>query len=240
MSSIKSSLNQTYNNIEILIIDDCSQDNTERVIKKIRDRRIKYIKIKENKGACYARNIGIQMAKGEYIAFQDSDDIFHFDKLEKQFNNLKKMNSDMDFCKISVNINNYERYFIPMNKTDKLILNGSIYDELLSKGNFISTQSILIKKYIIKKYLFDTKFPRLQDYDLVLRIIPNIKVSYTNEALVDLYMQNDSITNCPKKLQKSINLLLKKNYNFTLNQKTLFLKYLKEVQDSLKEKNKLF
>ena len=72
--SIESVLNQSYKNIELIIIDDGSTDNTEFVVKKISDNRIKYIKLNENKGACYARNIGIKKAKGKYIAFVDSDD----------------------------------------------------------------------------------------------------------------------------------------------------------------------
>ena len=207
LNTLKSCLNQTYNNIEILIIDDCSTDNTKSIINIIRDDRIKYVSLKKNNGASYARNVGIHLSKGKYIAFQDSDDVFHKDKLKKQINNLRKYNSDLDFCKISVIINDDKKYYIPKKKTEKSILNGNLYDELLTNGNFISTQSILVKKSYIKKYLFDTKLPRLQDYDLILRMIPNIKVSYTNEILVDLYLQNDSITNSPIKLLKSINIL---------------------------------
>ena len=59
---------------------------------------------------------------------------------------------------------------------------------MISKGNFISTQSILVKKTYLQEYLFDNSLPRLQDYDLVLRLIPNLKVSFTNETLVDLYI----------------------------------------------------
>ena len=73
--SIQSVLNQTFNNIEIIIIDDCSSDNTENVIKLIKDKRIKYLKLNQTKGASYARNIGIMLAKGKFISFQDSDDI---------------------------------------------------------------------------------------------------------------------------------------------------------------------
>ena len=228
LNSIKSSLNQTYNNIEIIIIDDYSTDNTEKLIKKINDNRIKYLKLDKNYGASFARNIGINKANGKFIAFQDSDDIFHKDKLKKQLKNLKKFNSDMDFCKISVNINN-SKYIIPKKKTEKKILKGDIFDELITNGNFISTQSILIKKSYIKNYLFDTRMPRLQDYDVILRMMPNIKISYTNEVLVDLYIQNDSITNSPIKFKFALNLLLKKKYNFTLNQNKKFLYFLKGV-----------
>jgi len=86
IKSIKSVLNQTYPNIEILVVDDGSTDNTEKLIKNFDNNRIKYIKIKKNIGASHARNIGIMNASGKYISFQDSDDVYHIDKLEKQYN----------------------------------------------------------------------------------------------------------------------------------------------------------
>jgi len=208
IKSVKSILNQSYKNIEIILIDDCSNDNTKSKIKKLGDKRIKYIKLKKKSGANYARNIGIKKSKGKYIAFQDSDDIFHYDKLQKQLENLIKYKSDLDFCKIYVHINNTLNYIIPSNNTVNEILKGNIYDTLLTEGNFISTQSILVKKIYIKKYLFDIKFPRLQDFDFILRILPKIKVSFTNEVLVDLFRQKDSISNYKEKLNESISLLL--------------------------------
>ena len=66
--------------MEIIIVDDGSTDNTKEVIDKFQDRRIKYIKLDKNQGASNARNIGIKAAKGKYISFQDSDDIFYFIK----------------------------------------------------------------------------------------------------------------------------------------------------------------
>ena len=74
----------------------------------------------------------------------------------------------------------------PRDYQQKNIRRKRILDELCN-GNFISTQSIFVKTTIIKDNLFDLNFPRLQDYDLVLRIIPNCKVSYSKEVLVDLY-----------------------------------------------------
>ena len=201
-------MNQTFNNFEIIIIDDCTTDHTEDVIKKIKDKRIKYIKLNKQKGASYARNIGISLAKGKFISFQDSDDIYHFDKLEKQMKNLYKSKSDFDFCKICVHINKTFTIIYPSIARVKETYKGNLYNALLSKGNFISTQSILVKKAFIKKYLFDTTLPRLQDFDLVLRIIPNIKVSFTNESLVDIYRQNDSISLYKENLKKTIFLLL--------------------------------
>lgn len=79
-----------------------------------------------------------------------------------------------------------------------------------------------MKKSYIEKYLFDPEFPRLQDYDLVLRMIPNIKISYTREVLVELYRQNDSISNSHKKYKKALELLLKKKYRIKCHNTTIF------------------
>ena len=163
--AIKSCLEQTYQSIEIIIIDDCSKDNTKEVIKKINDTRIKYIKLLKHKGASYSRNVGIKKAKGRYISFLDSDDVFLPEKLKIQINNLIKHNSDFDFCKVN-RIDGKDKNIFPNDIQVSIIKNGNIYDELLTNGNFISTQTILVKKIYIEKYLFDEEIPRLQDYEL--------------------------------------------------------------------------
>ena len=207
-NSIKSVLNQTFKNIEIIVIDDGSTDNTKKVVEKFHNDKIKYIKLKENKGGSNARNIGIKMAKGQYISFQDSDDIFYPNKLEKQLENLVNKNSNLDFCKINVIYNESYSYFVPSEIREKRIFKGNFINELISFGNFISTQAILAKKLLIKKYLFDPEMPRLQDYDLLLRMIPKVKISYTKEVLVDLYIQKNSLMLSSNKLKNAIFLLL--------------------------------
>lgn len=84
VETIKSVINQTYTNWEMIIVDDASNDNTEEVVKSIKDERIKYIRLKENSGAATARNIAMENASGKFMAFLDSDDIWIKDKLEKQ------------------------------------------------------------------------------------------------------------------------------------------------------------
>ena len=221
--AIESVLNQTYKNLEVIVIDDCSIDNTEDVIKKINDKRLKYIKLDSNKGACYARNVGIKNAKGKYIAFQDSDDEFYPEKLEKQYNNLLKKKSDLDFCKIL--INDDTNIVLPTDQQEKRILDNNIFDELCN-GNFISTQAIIVKKELIEKYLFDINMPRMQEFDLLLRMGQNTKFSYTNEVLVNLYTQKDSISKSPKKLEKAIYLFFNKDYKLSDEQKNNLTYYL--------------
>ena len=92
--TINSVINQTYTNWELIIVDDCSKDNTEEVVKKIKDKRIKYHKLKENSGAAVARTEAMKKAKGNYMAFLDSDDLWYPEKLEKQLKFMKDNNYD--------------------------------------------------------------------------------------------------------------------------------------------------
>ena len=168
--------------------------------------------MKENKGANFARNLGIKLSTGKYITFQDSDDIYHRDKIEKQYLNIIKKNSDFDFCQFCLHFNSSFKALFPRIYQQKSIQRKKLLEELCN-GNFITTQAILIKNSFIKNNLFDTNFSRFQDYDLVLRIIPNCKVSYTKEVLVDLYRYEDSIGKNYSKLNQSFNLLSLKKYN---------------------------
>ena len=88
--AIRSVLAQSYRNIEIIVVDDASDDYSGAVVKEFSDNRLSYIRHDSNMGGAKARNTGIKAAKGEYIAFQDSDDEWVKDKLEKHPNKLKK------------------------------------------------------------------------------------------------------------------------------------------------------
>jgi glycosyltransferase involved in cell wall biosynthesis len=224
--SINSVLNQTYKNFELLIIDDNSKDNTKQIIEQINDHRIKYIKLKKNMGSNCARNLGIKKARGAYITFQDSDDIYRADKLEKQLKNLIDNKSDLDFCKVRI----HKRYIFnaPNNIQERHILKYGLFD-VLSYGNCVSTQAILVKTNIIRQFMFDNELPRLQDYDLLLRMLPKIKVSYTKHTLVNLYVQKDSIGYSKTKLEKAKKIFLKKNYEFNSIQREHFINWIKRA-----------
>lgn len=90
--SIESVLNQTYSNLELIIVDDCSTDNTDEIIKSIKDDRIRYYKNEVNSGAAISRNKALKEAKGQWIAFLDSDDLWMPEKLEKQIKFMKDNN----------------------------------------------------------------------------------------------------------------------------------------------------
>lgn len=88
--SIQSVINQTYEKWELIIVDDCSNDNTDEVVGIFTDKRIKYLKNEKNSGAALTRNRALREAKGEWIAFLDSDDLWVPEKLEHQINFMEK------------------------------------------------------------------------------------------------------------------------------------------------------
>lgn len=92
--TIQSILDQSYKKFELILVDDCSTDNSERIIKNFseRDQRIKYVKLESNSGAAVARNTGLKTASGEYVAFLDSDDVWKSTKLEKQLAFMQQKN----------------------------------------------------------------------------------------------------------------------------------------------------
>ena len=90
--TINSVIAQTYSNWELIIVDDCSTDNTDEIVKSINDNRIIYLKNETNSGAATSRNKALRVAKGRWIAFLDSDDLWKNDKLEKQIRFMKENN----------------------------------------------------------------------------------------------------------------------------------------------------
>jgi len=95
--TVDSVLQQTYQNWELIIVDDCSSDNTDEIVATFVDSRIKYIKNEKNSGAAISRNKALKEAKGKWIAFLDSDDIWLSDKLEKQINFMEKNNYNFSY-----------------------------------------------------------------------------------------------------------------------------------------------
>jgi len=192
--AIQSVLKQTYQDFEIIIIDDGSKDDTEKIIRGFqeKDNRIKYIRFEENKGAAAARNAGINMSKGEYITFQDSDDEWVIDKLEKQMKVIETSSENIVVYCGFWRIDGDEKTYIPdINISNR---EGNIHKELL-KRNFIDTPSILLlKKNLEKIGMFDENLSRLQDWDLAIRLSKYYNFKLIDEPLYISYVLSDSIS----------------------------------------------
>lgn len=198
IESLQSVLDQTLQPYEIIVVDDFSTDNTEEIVKSLNSPLIKYVKNTRKKGANGARNTGILMAQGEYIAFHDSDDIWLPKKLELQYHFLKKnLDTDLCFClmkKLDKNLNIIEI-------TPKNIKRVTGIKESLQEGNLISTQMIFMRTMIARKILFDEDLKRFQDWDFVLKIAKVSKIEYISEILVVQKFSVDSISNNEKILE---------------------------------------
>ena len=184
--TIESVLSQTYENFEILIIDDASSDETVHEIKKMGDQRIRIICNENNMGACASRNRGVSEAKGDYIAFQDSDDIWHVDKLEICMRTLEEKQCDVVFSSYVLNDKMIEPRFNLNNSENKFL------DHM--KHFCIGTPTIVAKRKVFIEEKFDTNLPRLQDYEVMLRVLQRFNVYYIDRPLVYRYLQMDGIT----------------------------------------------
>ncbi len=103
--SINSVISQTYKNWELIIIDDCSTDNTIDIVNKFDDKRIKFLQNPKNSGAAISRNYGLREAQGKYIAFLDSDDLWLSEKLEKQIKFMKENNYIFTYTDYRIQLN---------------------------------------------------------------------------------------------------------------------------------------
>ena len=104
--SIASVRKQTYTDWELIIVDDCSADNTDEIVKPfLYDKRIKYIKNETNSGAAISRNRALREAKGKWIAFLDSDDLWHPEKLEKQIRFMEKNGYKFTYTDYRIQLN---------------------------------------------------------------------------------------------------------------------------------------
>jgi glycosyltransferase involved in cell wall biosynthesis len=176
----------------------------------IDDPRITYLKQDRNSGAGRARNTGISHARGEYIAFQDSDDEWVADKLSAQMGIISNAPADVGvvytgYWRI---IGDHKVYLPPDYVSPK---EGDILAALL-RGNFITTQTALIRKACFEKAgVFDNDLPRLQDWELWIRIAKHYLFRYIPKPLVLTYYQKESITAHHDALIRAFELILRKH-----------------------------
>jgi glycosyltransferase involved in cell wall biosynthesis len=168
--ALKSIIDQSFKNWEAIIIDNYSTDSTQEVVMDFNDPRIKYLKV-HNKGIiAISRNIGIQNAKADWIAFLDSDDWWTSNKLEVCFN---KLNENIDFIYHRMKIKSDKFKLISRKKTKNKQLTKPILTNLLVGGNVISNSSVVVRKNLLDKigYLDEREeLVAVEDYHTWLRI----------------------------------------------------------------------
>lgn len=222
--AIDSILNQTFTDFEFIIIDDASTDKTVDVIKTYSDKRIKLIVKPLNTGYTNSLNYGLQVAKGEYIARMDGDDISLPERFEKQVAYLE-VNSDTVVCGTTFSIIGTDVVVtIPeMNEAIKLTS---------LRGNCIAHPSVMMRKSVFDKFaiLYDFTKEPAEDYDLWVRILAIGKIYNLQDVLLRYRVHNSQVSQKRKMqqiqsaLESRLKLLKYLKCSFDINESVLLKK----------------
>ncbi|MCP3739184.1 glycosyltransferase family 2 protein [Rossellomorea sp. BNER] len=184
--AIKSALNQTYQNIEVIVVDDGSTQYVEKIKPFIN--RIKYLK-KANGGTASALNYGLKHATGQYFAWLSSDDMFVTNKIERQLSFMKSTGALISYTAFTtIDANNKI-----IDKIHSQQMNRKKFMRLLSSGCPINGCTVIANMNLIKKAgLFDESLKYTQDYEMWCRLILHTNIYYLDETLV-LYRVHNSM-----------------------------------------------
>lgn len=187
-SSIQSVCRQTYSNWELLIVDDCSDDNIESIIQEFQEQRIHYYRLSTNQGVAAARNKGVAEARGQYLAFLDSDDLWHPDKLTRQVNFMQKYHYAFTYTW-------YQQFSGDIHHLGNLVKTKTSvdYKELL-KGNDIGCLTVMIDRSQIPDVTMPSQ--RHEDYITWLNILKQGGRAYSLPISLAAYRKGKgSLTN---------------------------------------------
>lgn len=195
--AVDSALDQTYDNVEIIIVDDGSTDNTSDVIAAYDQERLTAISLESNRGAPHARNVGIERADGEYISFLDSDDEYEPTRIATLVSVLR---SAPDNC-AGVFHSYVVRTENGVRRTSRAP-NHLIGAEEIRDENIIGGLSCTMFKrdVLVDVGLFDESLPSAQDYDLYLRVLDDRTMRGVDEFLSVYHVTEGSISNDPRRM----------------------------------------
>jgi glycosyltransferase involved in cell wall biosynthesis len=208
--ALESVSSQTFPSTEVIVVDDASTDETPHVVENLAKKLINLtlIRLTENVGAAKARNIGAEVAKGDLLAFLDSDDRWYPEKLEKQINEFRANRDIVAVCcgVLTTTKNSSSRFFPPAN-----ISLAEIYRS--SDGwNFTST-GVISKKAFAQIGGFDTSLPSCQDWDLLIRLAEIGKIHAVQDELIEYCCHlGDRISNNKAALLAGYNPVFNKIY----------------------------
>jgi glycosyltransferase involved in cell wall biosynthesis len=198
--AIRSVVNQTFKDFEILIVDAASSDDTEGVVRKFRDERIRYIYQQVDRGVSASRNTGIEQSSGNYVGFLDDDDIWMPNKLEKQLKGYDK--------RIGVGAIFVGGYII--NENGKLLgyslpsFGRSVFPDILERNFLGNCSAVMAKKECLTEVgLFDERLKAAEDWDLWIRLAKRYEIACIPEPLILYRIHKKSITRtrAPDRLQ---------------------------------------
>lgn len=189
-------LNQTYPISEIIVVDDCSTDETIEIVKQHKNIRILHTNY--NSGAQVARNVGIKAANSDWIAFIDSDDEWHLDKTQKQMESLGNVNYNLQSvvhgnCTIR-NVDNSKEFYWSLDK----IAGENVYKNLLKKTGTLFPSIITSKKALESIGYLDESIKSYQEWDTAIRLSLGCNFIHLEESLFYYNIRNDGISQSSK------------------------------------------
>ncbi len=185
--SVNSVLNQTYTNLELLIIDDGSDDGTEAYIRGIGDERIRYYRNEHNMGPSASRNRGAKLAKGTLLAFQDSDDEWREDKLQRLTEVLAQAEENVAMVYHEMQEADGEQAVIPSGEIPFACKSGDLFAYMLLYP-LIGIPAALIKKSCFDECGgFCERLKSLEDYEFFLRVSEKYRILFVEEPLIRIY-----------------------------------------------------
>ena len=213
VESLNSVINQTYKNWELIFYDNCSNDKSAIILKKYNDRRIKYFKSKKKLNLGLARKKALSKAKGDFVAFLDTDDIWKKNKLNKQ---LKFFNDE----EVGFSITNsvfFNKFRSKNFYSSKKNFNKKVFYKLI-ENYFISFDTVMIRTTYLKKlnHMIDERFDIIHDMDLLIRLSDICEMTYVPFLLSKWRMREESL---------SYN-----NFNKIIKEKKIFIKKISRVK----------
>ena len=195
VQSVVSVLNQDYDNFEVIVVDDAGDDDTEERIRKLEDNRVRYIRLDENGGPSKARNAGVSAANGNIIAFHDSDDICHRNRLSIQYKYLKEHPEfNIVYSRYNIFLDGELSGTNPPMDTELIYLEGHIYQFLLQQ-NFIGCPTVMMYKETFKRVDgFNEKMRCIEDWDFAVRVSKDNKIGFINEPTLDVNISSTGVS----------------------------------------------
>jgi glycosyltransferase involved in cell wall biosynthesis len=207
--AIASVLSQTFQDFEVIVVDDASKDETPVMVSSLSDKRVKYVRHPANRGGSAARNTGILRSDSSYIALLDDDDEWLPHKLKMQIDLLDNTHPQVGIV--------YSGYHI-VDRTTGAVLGqivprrrGDLSKALLAENHLGGASSVLLRRECFDQVgLFDENLPSYQDYDMWIRISRVFHFEYIKDPLFRYYVHGSKIWMTPRAINHGSEMLLKK------------------------------
>ncbi|AWW31664.1 hypothetical protein DN752_16870 [Echinicola strongylocentroti] len=196
--AIESILLQSLPDLELIIIDDGSTDSTAEVVERINEERIRYVRFDKNKGNYFARNRGLDLATGRYVAMADADDIAYMDRLKIQFEHMEAHPEVMVLGGQCDVVDEEGSYIGELRRP-------LAYDEIrvaLLQNNFVHQPTLMFRRELVEKgYCYDESFPCSGDYDFVYRISRFFRIVNLDKVIVKYRRHPRQLSTAKRDLQ---------------------------------------